>query len=182
VTPELPLLIPRRRAQRSATFLLVGSALIVSALVAAIGPADAAQVSGVFKGYESAAPRKDVYLRLENEITRDSYIVQTANDGSFGAELPPGVYRLRGERGAILARPFVVDVLDVNLGQVSDLAPYAFARLFQLQYLAPSILVSPAPATTDLMTGETTMPLPPEVARPSERLLPAPPAPENGVE
>jgi hypothetical protein len=147
-------------------------------------PAHAAAVSGIFTGYENSTPRKGVSLHFENRVTRDAYMTLTADDGSFGANLPPGVYRLRGEHGAILAGPIAVGTADTSLGSVSDLAPYSPARLCGLQYLAPAILTSPAPSTANIMTLDTTAPLPP-VAPPGsiEAVnLPPPAAALFGVE
>ncbi len=138
-------------------------ALIVTVGGIALGafPAHAARVTGTFKGYESSTAQKGVYLHFENTVTRDSYMALTADDGSFGSELPPGVYRLRSERGAILTGPITVGSANSSLGQVSDLAPFAPARLFDRQYLEPMILTSPAPATVNIGTVDTTSPLPP---------------------
>jgi hypothetical protein len=159
-------------------------ALAITALFARATPALAARVSGTLKGYETAAPQKGVYLHFENRVTRDVYMTLTAEDGSFGAQLPPGVYRLRGERGAVLAGPITVGVANAALGPVSDLAPYAPARLCGLQYLAPAILTSPAPSTANIMTLDTTAPLPPVAPAGSIQPvdLPAPAAAPTGVE
>ena len=147
-------------------------------------PALAAHVSGTFTGYENSTPQKGASLHFENRVTRDAYMTLTADNGSFGADLPPGVYRLRGERGGILTGPIAVGTDDVTLGTVGDLAPYSPARLCGLQYLAPAILTSPAPSTANIMTLDTTAPLPPIAPAGSIEPvnLPPPPAPHPGVE
>ncbi|HXZ87830.1 MAG TPA: hypothetical protein VEF07_04620, partial [Candidatus Binataceae bacterium] len=62
------------------------------------------------------------------------------------------------EHGVILKDSIAVGDDDVSLGIVSEAAPYAPARLFDLQALAPSILISPAPSTAYIMTADTTVP------------------------
>ena len=159
--------------QSASILMLMGVTLILAA------PASAARISGTFKGYEQAAPQKGVYLHLENMVTHDSYMALTANDGSFSADLPPGVYRVRGERGAILAGPLTVGAADTALGPVSDLAPFAPSRFCHLQQLAPSMLTSPAPSAANIMTEDKTTPLPPVTVRVTSPTLdlsaPAPP-------
>ncbi len=127
----------------------------------------AAQVNGTLVAYESSAQQRGRYLHFQNKVTRDCYMVATAADGTFGAQLPPGVYDLRAERGAILAHAINVRSADVGLGQVSDLAPYAPSRLWHLQSIAPSILFSPAPSTANILTKDTT------VLPPAEKVMPA---------
>lgn len=150
-------------------------AIAVAALFTRTSRAFAAHVSGTLKGYENSAPAKAVSLHFENLVTRDSYMTLTADDGSFAAELPPGVYRLRSERGAILTGPIMVGPADATLGAVSDLAPYAPARLCGLQFLAPALLNSPAPSTANIMTLDTTAPLPPIAASGSVEPMTLPP-------
>jgi hypothetical protein len=164
----------------TATILVFAIAMFFTGAI----PALAAHVSGTFTGYENATPQKAVSLHFENRVTRDAYMTLTAADGSFGAELPPGIYRLRGEHGAVLTGPITVGTADATLGRVSDLAPYSPARLCGLQYLAPAILISPAPSTANIMTLDTTAPLPPIAPAGSIEPvnLPPPPAAHPGVE
>lgn len=108
-------------------------------------------------GYESSAPLASRDLHFENSITHDVYLAPTHSDGSFAVELPSGLYNLRAERGAILAHVVAVRDADVVLGNVSELAPYAPARLFELQDVARSILTSPAPSTAYIMTKDTSV-------------------------
>jgi hypothetical protein len=122
------------------------------------GPAAyAARVSGVLVGYENSTPEKSRDLHFENQITRDIYLSPSHDDGSFGAEIPPGTYDLRAERGAILVHSISVGAADVKLGTVNELAPYAPRRLFDLQSVAVPILTSPAPSTAYLYTIDTTV-------------------------
>jgi len=131
---------------------------ILMAVIGVAGAAAAAQVSGTLVAYEGG-PQRGRSLHFQNQVTRDCYMVLTGRDGSFGTQLPPGVYAVRAERGAILARGIVVGNADVGLGQVSDLAPYAPARLWQLQAIAPSLLKSPAPSTMNILIGDTAEPV-----------------------
>lgn len=124
---------------------------------AGVSPAQAARVNGTLVAYAQAG---DHYLHFQNRVTGDCYMAATASDGAFGAQLPPGVYDLRADRGAILTHSIIVGSADVGLGQVSELAPYAPARIWQLQGIAPSLLSSAAPLTANLFTVDTTR-LPP---------------------
>jgi hypothetical protein len=177
-----------RRCDSSAQSKFAGkTALLMFAIAGFLAqaiPAHAARVSGTFTGYEHSTPQKGASLHFENRVTRDAYMTLTADDGSFGANLPPGIYRLRGERGAILTGPITVGTNDVTLGTVGDLAPYSPARLCGLQYLAPAILISRAPSTANIMTLDTTAPLPPIAPAGSIEPvnLPPPPAAHPGVE
>ena len=149
----------------------------VCAVVAGASSAEAARVNGTLVAYEGPAQQSDRYLHFQNQVTGDCYMVATATDGAFGAQLPPGVYDLRAERGAILARTIIVGSADVGLGRVSELAPYAPARIWQFQGIAPSLLSSAAPSTANILTVDTTV-LPPEAkvmaAPPPDLSSPAP--------
>jgi hypothetical protein len=135
------------------------SAVLAAAIAVMTGMparARAATVSGILVQYEGAPdPNRD--LHFENAITHDIYMAPTHQDGSFSQQLPPGTYRLRSETGAILATNIGVADGDVPLGRVSELAPLAPARLFELQKIAPTILKSPAPSTAFTYTEDTTV-------------------------
>jgi hypothetical protein len=143
-----------RRPARPAVAALLG----LTGLVMLPAAAFAAHVSGKLTGYENSTPEASRELHFQNAITHDIYLSPSHADGSFAADLPPGVYDLRGERGVILKDSIAVGGDDVSLGIVSEAAPYAPARLFDLQALAPSILTSPAPSTAYIMTADTTVP------------------------
>lgn len=140
--------------------LLVGHgsgrlAAVTAILLFALTPtAHGAQVSGTLTGYENSAPLANRYLHFENRITLDIYVAPTAKDGTFGSELPPGEYQLRAEHGAIIASGINVGTADIPLGAVSDLAPYAPSRLWNLQSIAPAQLTSAAPSTANIMTRD----------------------------
>lgn len=139
---------------------LLAAAAMVALFAYTPGVAHAARVGGVLAGYEKSTPLPSRDLHFENEITRDVYLSPTHTDGGFAASLPPGIYSLRTETGAILRRNIRVGSKPVSLGQVSELAPYALARLFDRQWVAPSILTSPAPSTAYIMTVDRTAPPP----------------------
>ena len=118
--------------------------------------AGAARVSGVLTTYQGQpAPSRD--LHFENCVTQDEYLAPTHTDGSFAQRLPPGCYDLRAERGAILRHGIIVNDNDVAIGAVSDLAPLAPARLFDLEELFPTLLTSPAPSTAYIFTHDPTV-------------------------
>jgi hypothetical protein len=146
-------------------------------VLGATATAQTAQVSGKLVTYEGAPVHSVRFLRFENMVTRDSFLMATTRDGAFGARLPTGVYALRAERGAILARGIAVRSAPIELGQVNDLAPLALARLWDRQSLAPSLIVSPAPSTARIMTADTTVLPPPQsltTAPPTDLPLPKP--------
>jgi hypothetical protein len=113
-------------------------------------------VGGTLIAYEGSALGGGYTLHFQNEATGDCYIATTANDSSFGAQLPPGIYDLRAERGAILVHAIIVAAGDRELGQVSDLAPYAPQRIWQFQQIAPAQVTSAAPSTANIHTLDTT--------------------------
>jgi hypothetical protein len=134
--------------------------IFILAVIGALpGRARAARVSGVLIGYESSTPLVSRDLHFQNITTGDAYLSPTHSDGSFGASLPPGTYRLRTETGAILMNSISVGRANIDLGRVNELAPLAPQRWWQSQAIAPTLLTSPAPSTAYLTTSDTT-PLP----------------------
>lgn len=135
--------------------LALAAALVLPAAFAPAANAEAGRVSGVLTTYQGQPDgRRD--LHFENCITHDNFLAPTHTDGSFAQSLPPGCYNLRAERGAILKSSIQVGEAPVSLGQVSDLAPLAPARLWDLQSLFPTLLYSPAPSTAFVFTRDTT--------------------------
>lgn len=152
----LPIAIRTFPLRRAAQRLVLGAALAFAAALAPPTAAYAARVSGKLVSYHGQpAPSRD--LHFENCVSRDIYLAPTHGDGSFAQTLPPGCYNLRAERGAILKSSIEVGAAPVDLGQVSDLAPRAPARLFDLQSIFPSLLYSPAPSTAYIFTRDTTV-------------------------
>ncbi len=136
--------------------LALAAALAMAAAFAPAASAEAGRVSGLLLTYQGR-PDASRDLHFENCITHDNFLAPTHSDGSFAQSLPPGCYNLRAERGAILKKSIQVGDAPVNLGQVSDLAPLAPARLFDLQALFPTLVYSPAPSTAFVFTRDTTV-------------------------
>jgi hypothetical protein len=153
---------PRRPSAHGASLVSLAITIGIGVAAPVLWPsaAHAARVSGVLNGYGNSTPQQSRDLHFENQVTRDSYLAPTHGDGSFAVELPPGMYELRSERGAVLKRSISVGQVDLSLGQVNELAPYAPTRWFHLQDVAHSILTSPAPSTAYIMTNDPTV-LPP---------------------
>ena len=152
----------------------------VLSLLLAPALAYAARVSGTLTGYESSTPLPSRDLHFQNEITGDVYLTPTHADGGFAGTLPPGIYSLRTETGAMLKSDIRVDARPVSVGVVSELAPLAPGRLFHYQSIAPSILTSPAPSTAFMMTLDRTLPPPsaPVVPKPTINWSRLPPGTE----
>jgi hypothetical protein len=144
----------RRRKQDAIKIGLL--TVLLGAIICYPRVARAARVGGVLTRYETSTPLASRDLHFQNNITGDIYLTPTHADGSFRASLPPGNYSLCTETGAILVRSILVEHAALNLGQVSELAPYAPQRLWQIERIAPWILTSPAPSTAYIATGETT--------------------------
>jgi hypothetical protein len=139
-----------RRSGRKLRFAAVAISVAVSAgLAAGARIAGAANVTGLmtYRDGKRAARR---WLHYENRVTSDIYIAPTTPDGVFSADLPPGLYDLRAERGVILATKIRVDTQDLNLGPVVEPAPLDVCRAFEQEGVADVILDSPAPATAKL--------------------------------
>jgi hypothetical protein len=125
------------------------SVAIVAGLAAGARIAGAANVTGLMT-YQDGRRAERRWLHYENRVTSDIYIAPTKSDGTFTADLPPGLYDLRAERGVILADKIRVDSLDLNLGPVVEPAPLDVWRAFEIEGVAEVIVESPAPATANL--------------------------------
>ncbi len=119
------------------------------ALVLTAATGDAAMVSGQFS-YQNGSPAKRRQLHFEDRASGDMYIAPTQQDGNFSADLPPGQYDLRAERGVVLKAKITVDRSDVNVGHVLEPAPLDFHRPFQHEGVGEAIVQNPAPATANL--------------------------------
>ena len=122
----------------------IGAGLAVGARTAG-----AANVSGVMS-YRDGSPADKRQLHYENRVTSDMFVAPTKPDGSFTANLPPGLYDLRAERGVVLASKIRVDSADVNIGHVVEPAPLDMRRVFERQGVAETLVESPAPATANV--------------------------------
>ncbi len=142
--------ISNRRSGRKLRFApLALSVAVAAGLAAGARIAGAANVSGLMS-YRNGKPAERRWLHYENRVTSDIYIAPTKPDGSFTADLPPGLYDLRAERGVILASKIRVDAQDVNIGHVVEPAPLDVRRPFENEGVAEALVESPAPATANL--------------------------------
>jgi hypothetical protein len=145
--------ISNRKSSRGLRFAAAALSLAVAAgLAAGVQIARAANVSGLMSYRDGkAADRRQ--LHYENRVTNDIFVAPTKPDGSFAADLPPGVYDLRAERGLVLASKIRVDSADVNLGHVVEPAPLDVRRPFEREGVAEALVESPAPATANVTSG-----------------------------
>jgi hypothetical protein len=125
------------------------SVAIGMGLAAGARLAGAANVSGTMS-YRDGSPADKRQLHYENRVTSDIFVAPTKPDGSFTADLPPGLYDLRAERGVVLASRIRVDTADVNIGHVVEPAPLDVRRVFEHQGVAETLVESPAPATANV--------------------------------
>lgn len=140
-------------SSRSLRFVAVALSVAVAAGVSALSQiAGAANVSGTML-YRDGKPADKRQLHYENVVTSDIYVAPTKPDGSFTADLPPGLYDLRAERGVVLAGGIRVDNKDVNIGHVIEPAPLDVRRPFEHEGVADSIVEIPAPATANIVSG-----------------------------
>ncbi len=145
--------ISNRRSDRAARFAgLALSVAVAAGLAAGARIAGAANVSGMMS-YRDGKPADRRQLHYENRVTNDIFVAPTKPDGSFSADLPPGVYDLRAERGLILAAKIRVDRDDVNVGHVVEAAPLDVRRPFEHEGVAEALVDSPAPATSNVTSG-----------------------------
>jgi hypothetical protein len=139
---------------RSGRRRFVAAALSIAAGVSffAAHIAGAANVSGTMS-YRDGSPANKRQLHYENVVTNDIYVAPTNPDGSFSADLPPGVYDLRAERGVVLAGKIRVGNQEVSVGHVVEPAPLDVRRPFEHEGVAEAIVDSPAPATANIVSG-----------------------------
>jgi hypothetical protein len=122
---------------------------LATAMLAGSRSAGAANVSGVMS-YRNGKAADKRQLHYEDRTTGDIFVAPTNSDGSFTADLPPGFYDLRAERGVIIAYRIHVGDADLNIGHVVEPAPFSVLRPFQREGVAESIVDSAAPATANL--------------------------------
>jgi hypothetical protein len=128
---------------------ILSSLALGAGLVASAHFAGAANVSGTMV-YRNGSPATQRQLHYENRATGDMYVAPTTPDGSFTADIPPGHYDLRAERGVILKNKIIVGDEDFTIGRVVEPAPLDVRRLFEHQNVAEAIVISPAPSTANL--------------------------------
>jgi len=142
--------ISNRRSGRKHRFAAVAISVAVGAgLAAGVRIAGAANVTGLMT-YRDGKPAARRWLHYENRVTSDIYIAPTKTDGTFTADLPPGLYDLRAERGVILVGKIRVDATDVNIGHVVEPGPLDVRRPFESEAVAEALVESPAPSTANL--------------------------------
>ncbi|MGA9723850.1 MAG: hypothetical protein WBQ86_15435 [Candidatus Binatus sp.] len=145
--------ISNRGSSRPLRFAAVALSVAVAAgLAAGARIAGAASVSGLMS-YRDGRPADKRELHYENLVTSDIYVAPTKPDGSFTADLPPGVYDLRAERGLVLASGIRVADADVNIGHVVEPEQLDIRRPFEREGVAEAIVDSPAPATANVTSG-----------------------------
>lgn len=145
--------IASRKSGRHLRFAAVAFSVAVAACLASRARiAGAANVSGVMS-YRDGKLADKRQLHYENLVTSDIYVAPTRPDGSFTADLPPGWYDLRAERGVVLASGIRVDNADINIGHVVEPAPLDVRRPFEHESVGEAIVDSPAPATANITSG-----------------------------
>lgn len=145
--------ISKRKSGRGVRFAVSAlSVAVVAGFAAGARIAGAANVSGTMS-YRDGKAAERRQLHYQNRITNDIFVAPTKPDGSFTADLPPGWYDLRAERGVVLASKIRVDTEDVNVGHVVEPAPLDVRRPFEHQDVAEALVESPAPATANITSG-----------------------------
>ena len=144
--------ISNHRSSRLGFAAVALSVAVAAGLASGTRNAGAANVSGMMT-YRDGKPADRRQLHYENRVTNDIYVAPTKPDGSFTADLPPGFYDLRAERGVVLASRIRVDNDDVNLGHVVEPPMLDVRRPFEHEAVADTIIDSPAPATANLVSG-----------------------------
>jgi len=145
--------ISKRKPGRNLRFAAVAVSVALGAGIAAgARMAGAANVSGTMS-YRGGQPAERRQLHYENRVTSDIFVAPTKPDGSFTADLPPGFYDLRAERGLVLISRIRVDNDDINVGHVIEPAPLDVRRPFEREGVAETVVESPAPATSNVISG-----------------------------
>ncbi|MGH7949379.1 MAG: hypothetical protein ACREQF_09160 [Candidatus Binataceae bacterium] len=133
----------------------VGLALAAILLSPTTGDvASAAMVSGVLNEH-AGPPAKGRQLHFENRLSGDMILAPTNDAGAFEADLAPGIYDLRGERGLVIKRHVVVDREAVNLGTLRDPPALDVRRPFQREGIAETVIDPVAPATANVGASAT---------------------------
>jgi hypothetical protein len=124
------------------------SAAILVAMIAIAAHADASVVSGVYTN-RSGAPLSDRQLHFQNRVSGDMYLTRSGSDGSFSADLPPGIYDLRAERGLVIRAGIVVGGAPASVGRVTDgeLVSDMLREPFERQGITLPLVDTAAPAT-----------------------------------
>ena len=124
---------------------LLAAALFV---FAALGAAGAATVTGRLTASSGAVAGRQ--LHFENRVTSDIFLAPVSADGTFSADLPPGQYQLRDERGTVMVPDINVGEANLSLGNVSAPSGWNPLGIFDSERVGEAIVRSPAPSTADL--------------------------------
>ncbi len=138
--------------------------IAILALVCGGFNARAAEVGGVLSAPSGQVAGRE--LHFENHASRDIFMAPTSDKGEFEADLPPGIYSLRGERGTIFGPEIVVAGPEpVDLGTVNQPTGCNPLRIFQMEGVVPVLVHTPAPSTAYLTSEaagiSSTLPVPP---------------------
>jgi len=96
-------------------------------------------------------PAADRQVHFENTVSGDAYLTRTGADGSFSIALPPAAYNLREEHGPVVVRDIQAWNNTVSLGTVSE--PGGWEHFLQGEGVAPALIHSPAPTTSNVRSG-----------------------------
>ena len=107
-------------------------------------------ISGKLLTYQGQ-PAADRQIHLENTVTADAYLTATGKDGSFSIAVPPAAYNLREKHGPIVAGNIQAWSGAINLGTMSE--PGALQQFLQSEGIAPALVHSPAPITSNVRPG-----------------------------
>src|SRR5260370_33027533 len=138
----------RKHGKLGFSVIAVSIAISAATLVSSRN-AGAANVSGIMS-YRNGSAANRRQLHFEDNTTGDIYVAPTTPDGSFTADLPPGSYDLRAERGVIIVYNIRVDKEDVNVGHVVEPPMLDPLRPFQHEGVAEAIVDNPPPSTANL--------------------------------
>jgi hypothetical protein len=136
---------------------LIPLAIAVISLSSLAIAAQAAVVSGILTAPDGR-PASDRQIHFENRITKVLFLMRTDSDGKFAADLPPGTYDLRREKGPIIRAGIKVDDVNDDLGKVAETTVDFWSYLFELEALGERVVNSPAPATANLPPGGVSAP------------------------
>ncbi len=113
--------------------------------IAATIPSPSTPVSGVLTD-PHGQPLANMEIHFQGRVDPDIFTVRTGAGGAFATVLPPGIYDLRDEHGAIIAADVAVGRGATSIGRVEAPAPLAPTRLFDRQAVSPVIVKTRAPA------------------------------------
>jgi hypothetical protein len=140
-----------KESMSNAASRIFRAVMMLALMIGLTARAEAGVVSGVYTS-RAGTPIPEHQLHFQNRVSGDMFLARSSADGSFSADLPPGVYDLRAERGLVVKSNIVVGDLEMNLGQVreSELFFDLVRRPFERQGVAPALVDTAAPATAHI--------------------------------